>query len=178
MRASRTVRFFSPPSPPAATAFLNRLDLHCFLTLASDRHNVQGLLASNGIGGLFCKSCKIETINRGRSCGRRCSGLVRSSDKNNSRRGNHTIVSRRKELVSYSKRLASAGRRWGWQYVGLKGWQSGSGSWLAVAAAYWIELGRPSWQEWQEWDGCPLVTQPDSHSSNLFSPAQWDQFNF
>ena len=175
MRGSRTVRFFSPTAAAAATAFLNRLDLHCFLPLASDRHNVQGLLASNATEGLFHRSCKTLKSFRGRSCGRRCSGLVRSSAETNLEGKPYRGVSGGKRLF-LTRSAAGFGRRLAicWSQR-LAEWVVGS--WLPVAA-YWIELGgRPSWP-------LALVTQTDSppHTSatNLLQTSltsNWERIN-
>ena len=70
-------------------------------------------------------------------------------------RNRETLPSQKgEELVSFPRSLARLGS--GWQYVGLKGWQSGSG-WLLLGG-HWIELGGRSAA------GKPLVTQPDSHT--------------
>ena len=137
-------------------------------------------MASNGtIKSLFHKSCKIQTIIRGCSCGRRCSGLVRSSAETNLEGKPCCRVSGREKVASYSKRLALAG---GWQYVGLKGWQSG---WLAVGSQ-WQRIGL-NWEAELagHWSPNQTLLTLDCNRSNLFSllpsetslTSNWERIN-
>ena len=137
MRASRTVRFFSPTAA-AATAFLNRLDLHCFLPLASDRHNVQGLLASNGTEGLFSQILQNPNNFQRSQLRPEMFQPCENFGRNKSRR---ETISRSigKGKGCFLLGAAGFGRRLAicWSQR-LAEWVAGS--WLPVAA-YWIELG-------------------------------------